>query len=386
MKVLLTTDWYAPAVNGVVTSVLNLRKELTAAGHEVKVLTLAPGGGKGYVEDGVTYLPSFDGSKVYPEAIIRHPRYKKYLDELISWNPDIVHSQCEVSTYAPAKYIAKVCHAPLAHTYHTVYEYYVKYLCPIQPVNKKVAAIFSAKTVNKADVVIAPSAKIEKLLLEYGVKIPIEIIPTGIDVERFKEEPDPDWIKAKKEELGIPADATILLSIGRLAQEKNLGEIVRYLYNMPRKDIYFLVVGQGPYRKTMDKLVRKFNLQNRVIFTGQVDPKEVNRYYHLGDLFVNASVSETQGLTYIEALSAGVPLLCRKDSCLDGIVDDGINGWQYESEKDFDKCLNQYCDDCELRAKIKANVKENCTRFSTKNFAKRVEAVYRKLLEEKDGL
>lgn len=384
MKVLITTDWYAPAVNGVVTSVLNLRKELKERGHDVRVLTLAQSGQEACEEDDVTYLPSIDASMVYPEAILRYPKYKKHLNHLIEWKPDIIHSQCEISTYKPARYIAKACGVPVVHTYHTVYEYYAQYLIPgnhlSHLLSHQMAKQFSKRTVNKFDHVIAPSKKIEDLLRTYGITKPISVIPTGIEVERFANIPEQSWIDGKKEELGIPLDATVLLSIGRLAQEKNITEILSFMTKLSDENIYFLVVGDGPYRASLEKIVEETNIAEHVVFTGRVNPAEVNNYYHLGDLFVNASISETQGLTYIEALSAGVPLLCRKDSCLDGIVENGINGWQYEDEADFLGYLDSYRSDETLRATMKEHVRGNRMRFSTGNFAEAVIKIYEELI------
>ncbi len=387
MKVLITTDWYEPAVNGVVTSVLNLKKELEQRGNDVKVLTLAQGGAEPGITDDVTFLPSIDASRVYPDAILRYPKYKKYIRHLIDWSPDIVHSQCEISTYRPARFIARVCGAPIIHTYHTVYEYYAQYLIPgnhlSHLLSHQMAKQFSKRTVNKFDHVITPSKKVEDLLRTYGITKPISVIPTGIEVERFASIPDSSWILEKKDKLGIPVDATVLISIGRLAQEKNLSEILDFMRDLREENVYFLVVGDGPFRPQMEKIIADYGIGDRVVFTGRVNPSEVNNYYHLGDLFVNASISETQGLTYIEALSAGVPLLCRKDSCLDGIVDNGINGWQYQDREDFLGYLDMYCGEEELRAHMKGHVRANRMRFSTGNFAEAVIKIYEELVADK---
>ncbi len=385
MKVLITTDWYVPAVNGVVTSVLNLKNELEMRGHDVKVLTLAQGDAEAGTEGNVTYLPSIDVSRVYPDAILRFPKYKKYIRHIIEWKPDVVHSQCEISTYKPARMIARACGAPVIHTYHTVYEYYAQYLIPgnhlSHLLSHQMAKQFSKRTVNKFDHVITPSKKVEDLLRTYGITKPISVIPTGIEVERFANIPEKSWIDAKKQELGIPEDATVLISIGRLAQEKNLSEILSFMKGLKDENIYFLVVGDGPFRPQMVEIIKEYGIEDRVVFTGKVNPSEVNNYYHLGDLFVNASISETQGLTYIEALSAGVPLLCRKDSCLDGIVENGINGWQYEDEEDFYFYLDEYRSNEGLREAMKQHVRENRMRFSTGNFAEAVIKIYEELVK-----
>ena len=127
MKILITTDWYKPIVNGVVTSVLNLKKELEERGHEVRVLTLSRDH-RSYEENGVYYIKSVNLEKIYPNVRAVLPHREAYIKELIQWSPDVVHSQCEFMTFSYAVKISRKCHCPLLHTYHTIYEDYLHYL------------------------------------------------------------------------------------------------------------------------------------------------------------------------------------------------------------------------------------------------------------------
>ena len=131
MKVLIATDWYMPAVNGVVTSVLNLKRELAAQGHEVRVLTLSqtPHSRR---EGDVTYIGAVSAGMIYPGARLRTAPAMKLLGELEAWKPDIIHTQCEFSTFVMAKRLAAATGAPVVHTYHTVYEDYTHYFSPSQ--------------------------------------------------------------------------------------------------------------------------------------------------------------------------------------------------------------------------------------------------------------
>ena len=121
MKILITSDWYLPAVNGVVTSVKNLRRELEARGHEVRVLTLSQNR-HSCRKDGVTCLGSVAAGLIYPGARLRTALAGKWVREIVEWGPDVVHSQCEFSTFFLARRIAEELDIPLVHTYHTVYE------------------------------------------------------------------------------------------------------------------------------------------------------------------------------------------------------------------------------------------------------------------------
>ena len=119
MKILITSDWYIPAVNGVVTSVKNLRRELEARGHEVRVLTLSQNR-HSCARDGVTYLGSVAAGLIYPGARLRTALAGRWVREIVEWGPDVVHSQCEFSTFFLARRIAEELDIPLVHTYHTV--------------------------------------------------------------------------------------------------------------------------------------------------------------------------------------------------------------------------------------------------------------------------
>lgn len=328
MKILLTTDTWTPTVNGVVTSTVNLRAELTARGHDVRVLTLA-GGCHTQQADGVTFLGSLDAGLIYPGARLRAPALDNALQELIAWQPDVVHSQCEFSTFAPARRIARACGAPLIHTYHTVYEDYTHYFSPSRRMGRRLAALFTRAVCASADAVIAPTPKIQRLLQSYGVQCPVRVIPTGLDLRRFTAAPDP----ALRTSLGLPDRGPVLLYLGRLAKEKNIAELIAAMPDIPGAAL--LIVGDGPERPALEAQAEALGLAGRVIFAGMVPPAQVPRYYALADAFVSASTSEAQGLTYIEALAAGLPLLCRADPCVEALIRPGEGGWVYHSAREF---------------------------------------------------
>ena len=132
-------------------------------------------------------------------------------------------------------------------------------------------------------------------------------------------------------------------------------------------------------RETALDHARELGLE--VIYTGMVPHSDVLDYYRLGDLFVTASTSETQGLTYFEALAAGVPVLCRRDPCVDGVVEDGINGWQYDSGEDFGRCLSSFCGDKVLRERMRAAARESSEKFSAEAFGAAAERLYASVQE-----
>lgn len=318
MKILLAHDLYKPALNGVVTSMVALYEGLKALGHDVKILTLSQNWHTS-VDDELYEARSMPAGFIYPGVRASLATRNKIVKELIAWNPDVIHTQSEFFTYRMAKYISKKCNAPIVHTYHTDYEYYIRYVQPIRRLDQPLSRGFLQNRMQSAKHIIVPSEKSKEQLRNFGLGGQISVIPTSL--------PGPKAILTEEEgatlrkQLGIPKTAPIILFLGRIAEEKNIQELLpmhkELLKEMP--DAYFLLVGDGPYRKTLEKLVDKIATNDRVIFTGAVPNLDVWKYYQVSNVFVNASSSETQGLTFFEALSNGLPVVCRYDSCLEGM-------------------------------------------------------------------
>ncbi len=377
MKVLITTEWYEPVVNGVVTSVLNLREELTRQGHEVRVLTLSANQ-HSHEDGGVYYIRSLGMGKIYPNArmslCMRHP----YLNQLVEWGPDVIHSQCEFTTFLYARYIAKLTHAPIVHTYHTIYEDYTHYFSPSRRMGRLLVKKFSRSVLNLTDLVIAPTKKVENLLKEYEVEPAVETVPTGICLERFQEDETDSQREALRRSLGIGPDEKILVVVGRLAKEKNVEEIFTFLSR--RKNVRCLIVGGGPYREVLEQRRDELGIGEQVIFAGMVKPEQTSMYYKAGDVFVSASNSETQGLTYAEALACGLPSVCRKDACLEGVIENGFNGWQYETEEEFWQAVDRLFSDEKEYRRVASNAAWSARKFSKETFGQKVDEVYREAI------
>lgn len=370
MKILLTSDWYIPAVNGVVTSLLALRRQLTRQGHEVRVLTLS-GSLHSQISGGVYALGSVDAGMIYPGARLRAPEGDALIRELIAWGPDIVHSQCEFSTFAPARRIAKACGAPLVHTYHTVYEDYTHYFSPSRRWGKALVRGFTRSIAARCDALFAPTDKVRDLLLGYDVPCPVFTMPTGIDVERFRvDRREGMWLR---DTLGIPQNRPVLLFLGRLAKEKNLDALLDVAAAVPGATL--LVAGDGPDGARFRAEAECRGLD--VVFGGMVDPKDVPVWYAAADVFLSASTSETQGLTYLEALAAGLPVLCRADPCLKGVVRGGVNGWQCADAAEMAERTAALLADPDELAAMGRRARASAQAFSEENFARRAAALYR---------
>ena len=377
MKILITTDLFTTSTNGVVTSVRNLWDELKKKGHDVRILTLSDGLDS-YKEGSVYYIKSIPIGFIYPDVRMPVSYHNFLIKELINWKPDIIHSQCEFFTFQYAKRIAKLTGAPLVHTYHTLYEQYVTYVIPSKRFGKRMVRRLSRMRLKRVDTIIAPTGKVENALRGYGLKNEINVVPSGISLEQHNYRLNPEERRQKRQMLGISENQNVLLNLGRLGTEKNLEELLEYFSAMLLKNpnLTFLIVGDGPDKENLEKLSVDLGIDKQVIFTGMVAPSEVQEYYQLADVFVSASTSETQGLTYIEAAANGLPLLCRQDDCLHNVIKDGVNGYEYTSIDEFISKLNIILENSEWRISAGKNSEKIAKSFGKSQFVDTMENIY----------
>ncbi len=377
MKILLLSELYLPIINGVVTSTSTLCKALEDEGHEVKVLSLA---NKQLIKENTFYNEAFSLEAIYPNAFATLKLDKQIYKEIITWNPDILHTQSEFSTMLFAKKIAKKLNIPIVHTYHTSYEDYVHYLFLPKILGKKLVASLLKKLLKNVTHIITPTKKIRKMLKLYGIKNTISVIPTGIELDF------PILAQNKKnklkQELGISEEKKILLFLGRIAKEKNIESLIEYIAQIKNENYFLLIAGDGPHRQELEKKAKELKIQERVLFAGMIPREKVYTYYQLADVFVSASTSETQGLTYIEALANARPLLCQYDTCLDNVLIPHKNGYFFKNFEEFENRANELFEESRY-VKMQTFAKESVQHLSKKNFAKSVLDVYERAIKKK---
>ena len=381
-KILITTDLYTVPTNGVVTSVQNLFDELTAKGHDVRILTISDTY-HSRREGAVYYIRSMPLKAVYPDLRMPISFRHKLIQEIIDWKPDIVHSQCEFFSYQFAARIAKITGAPLVHTYHTLYEQYLtSYVVPSKRMGDFLAKFLSRRRLKRVDTLVAPTQKVENTLQGYGMRAPISIVPSGISLEQHHQRLSAQERLERRRSLGIGDEAQVLLNLGRLGGEKNLGELLTLFAEARQKNdsLKFLIVGDGPAREELEAQAKALGVEQHVIFTGMVPPAEVQNYYQLGDVFVSASTSETQGLTYIEAAANGLPLLCRQDDCLADVLQEGENGYEYTSAEEFLNAIDAVMENPQWRKSAARRSEEIAATFDKKAFGEAIEQIYESVL------
>jgi 1,2-diacylglycerol 3-alpha-glucosyltransferase len=361
----------------------NLQEELTAKGHEVRLLSLSESS-HSYTDGPIYYIRSMPIG-IYPNVRMPLSYRHRLLKELIQWKPDVIHSQCEFFTMQFAKRISRKTGAPIIHTYHTMYERYVRYVLPGKRLGKKTVRALTRKLLKKTSAVVAPTSKMKEILSAYDMKAPIYVIPTGISLKQHKKEITEEACLLKRKSLGIAPDQPVMINLGRLGEEKNVDELLSFFVKAreAHPDLVFLIVGDGPARKDLEAHAEKLGIREHVIFTGMVEPSTVQEYYRLSDLFVCASTSEAQGLTYVEAAANKLPLLCRDDPCARDVITPGENGYLYTNEEEFLRLLQKMLADPEWRSRAGRKSAEIADTFDKSVFGERIEALYLEVLNQK---
>ncbi len=384
MKILITTDLFFIETNGVVTSVRNLMDELKKKGHDVRVLTIS-NKMKSYKNGDAVLIRSVP-IKVYSGTRMPTSYRHKFIKELVEWKPDVIHSQCEFFSFKFARYISKKTSAPIVHTYHTMYEDYVGYVFLIKKFGRWSARKITKRFLERVDSVIVPTEKVKNRHIENGIRCEFNVIPSGINLEQHKQRISIEQRNEIRHRYGIAEDKTVLISLGRIANEKSIDELVEYFACVSdmRPEVLLMIAGDGPAMGHLQNKVSNMNMSEKIIFTGFVLPTDVHKFYQSADIFVSASTSETQGLTYIEAAANCLPLLCRYDECLDNLIVQGENGYVYRDKSEFENMLDYLLAEKEGLRVMGQKSEAIVQRFDKKIFAESVERVYTSAIENKN--
>lgn len=385
MNIGIFTDTYYPQINGVVTSINLLEKELTRRGHNVYIFTSTDPNADLEAEKGSVFrFPSlpfifFPERRLAVAGLFTLSRLVNRLDI------DVIHTHTEFSLGMMGIFAAKKHDLPIVHTYHTMYEDYLHYIGNGKFVTPATVRKASRSYCNRMDKTIVPSEKVKTVLENYGIRSEIRVIPTGTDFSQF--EPQKQQlreVKQLKAELGI-TEGPVLLSIGRLSQEKNIEAILQAMPAILKEHpaAKLVIVGDGPIKKQLAELAGILQIEGSIVFTGAVPWQEVNKFYQLGDLFISASTSETQGLTLAEAIASKTTVVAKADPSLDTLVVDGESGFVYPSDDALaGAVINALSDEVYLKRMAVAAF-EKSQFLSVASFGDSVIDVYREVAAEK---
>ena len=322
MNIVMFTNTFRPHVGGVAHSVSWLAESLRGAGHDVLVVAPEFSGSTGD-EAGVIRIPAvqnFRGS----DFSVPIPLTRSLDQALADFGPDLVHSHPPFLLGDAALRASASFDIPIVYTYHTRYELYGHYVAQDAPALQRLVLSLALGYCDLCDTVIAPSRSMANFLIEHGVKTPVSVIPTGIEIARF----DGGNGRKARAVAGIPRDAFVVGHVGRLAPEKNLDYLAQAMrrFLSVEKEAHFLVVGDGPMRAPMKQLFAAHGLAGRVHLPGAREGDRLAALYAAMDVFVFSSHSETQGLVLAEAMAAGVPVVALDAFGAREVVRDRLNG------------------------------------------------------------
>lgn len=383
MRIGLFSDTYLPDLNGVATSVETLRKTLCDHGHEVFVIANHKGLIHLQREGNILRLPGIELKWLYGYSMTS-PLQIKAKDEIKQMNLDIIHVHTEFGVGIFGRNIAKELNIPIVSTYHTMYEDYTHYLNFldlefVDKVSKNVVGNLSKIMNATAEIVISPSLKTKDTLIGYGVTAPIHVIPTGIDLTKFNEKNvDSQLVENLKKQYGIEKEDHVVIYIGRIASEKSIDVVIRGFkkYAQASSRNKLMIVGGGPSLEELKQLAVDEGIAQNVIFTDRQQRDVIPAFYQCADAFVSCSLTETQGMTYIEAMSSSLPVFARKDEVLLDLIEEGQSGFFIDEDTFSDKLKEFFDYPIEKIHQMRNNAREKVLCYDTEVFYERVVACY----------
>lgn len=387
MKIAMMTNSYKPFLAGVPISIERLTEGLRALGHQVVVF--APSyDGQQQEEDVVRYgslIRGIAGGFSLPNSF--DPRIEKNFRE---GNFDVIHVHHPMMIGSTASFLSWKYQVPLVFTYHTRYEQYLHYIG--MPGLKKAMPVYLRHRLKSCSLVIAPTPHIGEYLSDIGIGAPVKVLPTGISGDSFA--PDEEAAMSLKKKLS-GGRSHLFCTVARLAKEKNLEFLLESLWfykQMAGPDFKLVLIGDGPYRSTLDRRVKELELSEEVVFAGEVPNREIKNYCRASELFLFTSRSETQGIVLLEAMAAGTPVLALKATGTEDIVIDGVNGYMTQlsgesdteiadAQRSFAQKLMDILEKKELNI-LRQGAADTAWDYESGNIAGRAEEYYQAVLWE----
>lgn len=388
MRIGIFTDTYTPDINGVVSSELTLKNALEKLGHTVFVVANHSGSKVIWQDEFTLLLPGLNLKQLYGYKLSLPLNFgaEQYVEDM---NLDIIHIQTEFGVGTFGRQMAKQLNIPIVSTYHTMYEDYTHYINPLEFTSvekggKAVIRSLSRLLCNSVQGMIAPSIKTREKLMDYGVIAPIYVVPTGLNLESF----DPKNIDMERKEeiraqIDPHKDLHIVGFLGRLAEEKSVRMLIDMMKVTKDDKLRLVVVGAGPDEDKFIDYAKEIGVMDKVIFLGKALPEEVPAYYSAFDLFASASLSETQGMTYLEALACGLMIAGRRDEVLENLIEEGVTGYYFDSAQELAQKLEEFYKlDPETLAKNKEVCMQKAAPYTDKVFAQKVAAIYEQAMDD----
>ena len=387
MRILMLSDVFFPRVNGVSTSIQTFRQDLLALGAEVTLLAPQyPRGHDGASEPGVIRIPSRAVPRDPEDRLMHWSALMRWAEGLRAEEVDLIHIQTPFIAHYLGRRLARRLGAPLVETYHTYFEHYLHHYVPALPaaLTKALARRVTVSQCHDVQTVISPSRQMAEALLAYGVRTPIEILPTGLPASCFASAEGTRFRQAQ----GIAVDRPLALYVGRVAHEKNIDFLVRMAVRLRAlvPEALLVIAGEGPAEAHLRRLVGELGLRENVHFVGYLErTTSLLDCYRAADVFVFASRTETQGLVLLEAMAQGTPVV---STAVMGTADvlAGVQGALVvpEDEAAFAAGVARVLREPGLRQELSAKALIDAGRWASRHMAERLLKVYEKTIESED--
>jgi 1,2-diacylglycerol 3-alpha-glucosyltransferase len=318
---------------------------------------------------------------------LSYPVSLKLLNKFSQLPFDLLHVHTSTSVNLLAWQVSALFGLPLVYTYHTMtkeYMHYWDYLPDalgdlLDPLLDSAVEKFDQMICNKADAIITPSAKAARYLAELDLTAPVTVIPNGIKLDNFYPWPA-DYLQ---NHFGVPEATKVLLWVGRLNQEKRpllAYDLFRDLCRR-RDDVCLVMVGDGALRGELEERRQRDGLEGRLFLTGLVNYQQMAAVYNSADLWISTSQSEVHPMVALEAIACGLPTVAWRDPALDGVIDDGGNGFLVNSNHKFISRLTQILDDSDLYQQMHRAALVKRQEYSIETTAERVARLYEQVVK-----
>jgi 1,2-diacylglycerol 3-alpha-glucosyltransferase len=377
MRIGLFTDAYLPQVNGVATTVEELKNSLLKKDHKIFVISSQYPKYKDK-DKNVLRLKSVKLWK-NPELRVSYMFPDRIFQQVLMLNVDIIHGFSGGAVPSLGLTLAKIKRKPYVFTYNTRWNKYTHYILNGKIIRPKAMERMARIYCNVCDHIVAPAAYVKEELISFGVKKPITVIPNGVNTTKFKPAKNNDL----KEKLGLKKNDQIILCVARLAKEKSLDFLIKTFaeFTKTNSNAYFVIVGDGPEKENLKKLINKLKINKRIILIGCVKYADIPQVYNGADVFIFASQTETEGMVVLEAMSSGLPVLAVKDRVFEQFIESGKDGILVEKdETEFNQNLGKLLKDRKLRLTIGKNTRAKAEQFSLDEIAQKFENLYKQLV------
>ncbi len=375
MRIAMLSDSYLPYISGVTRAVSVAKGTLTDMGHQVTLFCPAyPGAVR---EEGVHRLPSVKAptNSTYYVALPPFPALRK---QIRKEGPDVIHIHSPFNLCRAGLNLGRQLGIPVVFTYHTMYNMYAHYV-PL--LGRSVSGMIekdAIRVARKANAVITPSRVLADYLASRGVDSPLYPIPNGIDVFGFQSG-DPEYLRTL---LNIPQGTKIVLTCSRLGPEKNVETLLRAFAEAAGSvGAVLVLIGDGPQRKFLEGLASSLNIADKVRFMGSMPPEKMPDLYAGADMFLFASLTDTQGLVVVEAKAAGLPAVAVGALGVKDMVKHGDDGFLCENDPhELARRTVELLSDGATLATMKEAARKNASAFSKQASASKLVACYESVI------